>query len=79
MCRTHADTPFVQRVEVVGPDHVVPFSFSLSVLCQVNGQECGPVPLLVAFHKPKGVITTVSDDWDREDLSDVLPKSLLLK
>ena len=46
---------------------------------QVNGQECGPVPLLVAFHKPKGVITTLSDDWDREDLSDVLPKSLLLK
>lgn len=46
---------------------------------QVNGQECRPVPLLVAFHKPKGVITTLSDDWDREDLSDVLPKSLLLK
>lgn len=45
----------------------------------MNGQECGPVPLLVAFHKPKGVITTLSDDWDREDLSDVLPKSLLLR
>ncbi|CAM9823259.1 unnamed protein product, partial [Pylaiella littoralis] len=46
---------------------------------EVNGQEYGRVPLLVAFHKPKGTITTVSDDWDREDLSDVLPKSLLLK
>ncbi|CAM9120944.1 unnamed protein product [Ectocarpus sp. 12 AP-2014] len=46
---------------------------------EVNGEVYGPVPLLVAFHKPKGVITTLSDDWDREDLSDVLPKSLLLK
>ncbi|CAN0058165.1 unnamed protein product [Ectocarpus fasciculatus] len=46
---------------------------------EVNGEVHGPVPLLVAFHKPKGVITTLSDDWDREDLSDVLPKSLLLK
>ncbi|CAM9643687.1 unnamed protein product [Ectocarpus sp. 13 AM-2016] len=46
---------------------------------EVNGEVQGPVPLLVAFHKPKGVITTLSDDWDREDLSDVLPKSLLLK
>lgn len=55
------------------------YLFSTSVLRQVNGQVCGPVPLLVAFHKPKGIITTVSDDWDREDLSDVLPKSLLLK
>lgn len=45
----------------------------------MNGEVHGPVPLLVAFHKPKGVITTLSDDWDREDLSDVLPKSLLLK
>eukprot|EP00752_Nemacystus_decipiens_P017129 g15344.t1 len=48
-------------------------------IIEVDGKECGPVPLLVAFHKPKGIITTLSDDWDREDLSDVLPKSLLLK
>ncbi|CAM9717837.1 unnamed protein product [Scytosiphon promiscuus] len=46
---------------------------------EVDGEVHGPVPLIVAFHKPKGVITTLSDDWDREDLSDVLPKSLLLK
>ena len=46
---------------------------------QVNGQECGPVPLLVAYHKPRGVITTLKDDWDRKDLSTVLPKSLLRK
>lgn len=44
---------------------------------QVNGKLCKPIPLLVAYHKPKGVITTMSDDWDREDLSKVLPMSLL--
>lgn len=46
---------------------------------EVNGEECGPVPLLVAYHKPRGVITTLNDDWDRKDLSTVLPKSLLRK
>ena len=45
----------------------------------MDGQPCETIPLLVAYHKPKGVITTMSDEWDRDDLSTVLPKSVLLR
>lgn len=46
---------------------------------QVEGQVCEPLPLLVAYHKPKGVITSMDDDWGRVDLADVLPKTLARK
>ncbi|CAM9676055.1 unnamed protein product [Choristocarpus tenellus] len=51
--------------------------FDENCVIKVDDEEWGPVPLLIAFHKPKGVICSTSDDWNREDLSSVLPPNLL--
>ncbi|CAN0193481.1 unnamed protein product, partial [Discosporangium mesarthrocarpum] len=53
--------------------------FPESSVLEVDGEECRAVPLLIAFHKPKGVITSIRDDWGREDLTSVLPQAVLRK
>lgn len=39
----------------------------------VDGEPCGPLPPLLAWHKPAGVLSTVRDPWGREGLDSVLP------
>lgn len=39
----------------------------------VDGVACAPVPLLVAYHKPVGVHSTMRDERGRADLSSALP------
>ena len=41
----------------------------------VDGLEYPPPPLLAAYHKPLGVISSMRDDHNRPDLSAVLPIS----
>jgi 16S rRNA U516 pseudouridylate synthase RsuA-like enzyme len=43
----------------------------------VDGAEVRDPPLLVRYHKPKGVLSTIGDDWGRESLKEVLPEDLL--
>lgn len=40
---------------------------------EVNGEVVEAVPAMVLYHKPVGVISSMNDNWAREDLSDVLP------
>ena len=39
----------------------------------VDGFEYPPPPLLAAYHKPLGVVSTMKDDQGRSDLATVLP------
>lgn len=39
----------------------------------VAGEVCAPLPPLLAWHKPVGVLSTVRDPWGREGLDSVLP------
>lgn len=39
----------------------------------LDGEAVEPVPVLVAWHKPIGVVSTVADPWGREGLDLVLP------
>jgi len=41
----------------------------------VDGFDYPPPPLLAAYHKPLGVVSTMRDDRNRPDLSSVLPLS----
>ena len=45
-----------------------------SAILEVHGQRIDPLPRIVLYHKPVGVVSSMDDDWDREDLSDVLPE-----
>jgi S4 domain len=42
--------------------------YSDTVRLTYDGREVECLPLLVAFYKPKGIVSTLSDDWDRKDL-----------
>mmetsp|Transcript_10750 Transcript_10750/g.16038 ORF Transcript_10750/g.16038 Transcript_10750/m.16038 type:complete len:333 (-) Transcript_10750:101-1099(-) len=42
-----------------------------------DGSIVDPIPLLVAYHKPKGIISTMSDDWGRKHLKDSVPEIYL--
>ena len=42
--------------------------YSDTVRLTFDGREVECLPLLVAFYKPKGIVSTLSDDWDRKDL-----------
>ncbi|KAG5182098.1 pseudouridine synthase [Tribonema minus] len=48
-----------------------------TVELRVDGDVLEALPLLIAFHKPKGIVSTLSDDWDRTHLKDVLPATYL--
>lgn len=39
---------------------------------EVDGEESVPWPVLIAYHKPVGVLSSYGDNWGRETLSDVL-------
>jgi hypothetical protein len=41
----------------------------------VDGFEYPPPPLLVAYNKPLGTVSSMCDDMGRQDLSTVLPQS----
>lgn len=41
----------------------------------IDGEEWEQAPRIALYHKPVGVLSSMSDDWGREDLSDVLPYS----
>lgn len=41
----------------------------------VDGFEYAPPPLLAAYHKPLGVVSSMKDDYGRPDLATVLPVS----
>lgn len=41
----------------------------------VDGEEWAKAPRIALFHKPLGMLSSMSDDWGRDDLSEVLPLS----
>lgn len=41
---------------------------------KIDGDILEVPPDFVKFHKPEGVISTMSDNWDREDFGDLLPE-----
>lgn len=41
----------------------------------VDGEEWEMAPRIALYHKPVGVLSSMDDNWGREDLSDVLPFS----
>ncbi len=41
---------------------------------KIDGDILEVPPDFVKFHKPDGVISTMSDNWDREDFGDLLPE-----
>lgn len=41
----------------------------------VDGFEYAPPPLLAAYHKPLGIVSSMKDDYGRPDLATVLPVS----
>lgn len=41
----------------------------------VDGEEWEAAPRVALYHKPVGVLSSMADDWGREDLSEVLPFS----
>lgn len=43
----------------------------------VDGKEVGLIPLLMAYHKPKWVLSVMSDPKDRPNLSHVVPETFL--
>lgn len=42
---------------------------------EVEGVLCEPLPTLLAWHKPVGVLTTLRDPWGREGVDHVLPEA----
>ena len=42
---------------------------------QVNGEVSRPLPCLLAFHKPLGMVSTFKDPWGRQGLDHVLPQA----
>ncbi len=47
-----------------------------SLLLHVNNEAVAPLPVLVAYHKPLGVHSTVGDPMGRPNLEDALPPRL---
>ena len=45
----------------------------------VDGELLEQLPRIVLYHKPVGVISTMHDDWERQDLGNVLPDRWRLK
>lgn len=41
----------------------------------VNGEPLAPLPLMLAWHKPAGVLSTTKDPWGRRTLEDALPEA----
>lgn len=54
------------------PRHAV----SADVVLLVDDQPSAPLPRLVAWHKPVGVLTAHRDPWGREGLDEALPVEL---
>ncbi len=48
--------------------------FSPDADIRLNGEPVVPLPRLVRYHKPLDVISTMQDDWGRDDLAEVLPE-----
>lgn len=47
-----------------------------SAVMLVEGKEVAPLPILVAYHKPLGVHSTIGDPLGRPNLEDALPSRL---
>jgi hypothetical protein len=45
----------------------------------INGIDFPPLPLLYAYHKPVGVLSSVGDPWGRPNLSELQQKFPILK
>ncbi len=55
------------------PEHDLPDD----AVFEVFGETNAPLPLLLAWHKPVGVLSTLRDPWGREGLDQVLPEAWL--
>lgn len=48
--------------------------FPCNVKIQVSSTELPQLPVLAAYHKPLGVLSSIGDPWNRPNLSQVIEK-----
>ncbi len=46
---------------------------STETILYIDGEESAPLPLLLAYHKPLGQLSTLRDPWGRDGLDTALP------
>jgi 23S rRNA pseudouridine2605 synthase len=45
---------------------------------RISSMELPPLPILIAYNKPLGVLSSIGDPWNRPNLSTVIENEILL-